>query len=174
MDLASQISRSLSRAPGRQANPGRGVRLSMFDMPLSLPRHETSQRLPARDRTLLSIEVELGGMAVEFKARNLVGLLAWLSLDAALAAVIQQLSQPRQFRTWHGRVAGFIPYDFRRPTLRRILDAFWAPDNPRLFTDTALGIGWSINLAQLPRVLSGASRPRSERAYQAPKIEIRS
>lgn len=172
MDVARPVNRSLSRIGRRNAKRSRGMRLSMFEQPVALPG--VSQPPPSKERKLLSLEFELGGMAIEFKARNLAGLVAWLSIDAALVAVIQQLSQPRQFRTWHGRVAGFIPYDFRRPTLRRVLDAMWSPDNPKLFTDTAFGVGWSINLAQLPRVLAGASRPTSPRQpYEAPSVEAK-
>lgn len=172
MDLAKEINRSVSRMERRVPRRRGAMRLSMFDNPVSLPDRQRGRPEQPKERKLVSLEVELGGMAVEFKARNLAGLLAWLSIDAALAAVIQELSRPRQFRTWHGRVAGLIPYDFRRPTLRRLLDAFWAPDNPRLFTDTAFGVGWSVNLAQLPRALAGVKRPApSQQPYEAPSME---
>lgn len=69
-----------------------------------------------------------------------------------LAAVAQELSKPEADRTWHGRVAG-VPYDFRWPTLRRIRDAYWNPQDERIFTDRVIGVGWAINLAQLlPRM----------------------
>ncbi len=65
-----------------------------------------------------------------------------------LAAVAQELSKPEGQRTWHGRVAG-VPYDFRFPTLRRFRDAYWNPKDDRIFTARVVGIGWSINFAQL-------------------------
>jgi uncharacterized protein DUF5808 len=65
-----------------------------------------------------------------------------------MAAVAQELSKPEAERTWHGRVAG-VPYDFRWPTLRRFREAYWNPDDPRIFTDKVVGIGWAINFAQL-------------------------
>ena len=34
------------------------------------------------------------------------------------AAVVQELSKPKELRRWHGKVLGFIPYDFRLPTLK--------------------------------------------------------
>lgn len=174
MDMRRELTRSLTRAQRRPWRPASGMRLSMFDTPVSLPMSSRGGRSgPAKERKIMSLELALGGMAVEFKARNLAGLLGWLALDATLAAIVQQLMQPRQFRTWHGRVAGFIPYDFRRPTLQRVLNAIWAPDNPRLFTDTAFGVGWSVNLAQLPRVLAGTQRNQhTERSYRPPTVEV--
>jgi len=65
-----------------------------------------------------------------------------------MAAVAQELSKPEAERTWHGQVAG-VPYDFRWPTLRRFRDAYWNPDDPRVFTDRVVGIGWAVNFAQL-------------------------
>jgi hypothetical protein len=85
-----------------------------------------------------------------------------------IAAVCQELARPRQFRTWHGKVAGLIPYDFRRPTWRRILHTFWAPDDSRVLTDTAYGVGWGINLAQLPKLLTGGRRLAS--TYEPPRL----
>lgn len=70
------------------------------------------------------------------------------------AAVIQELRKPADRRTWHGEVAGFVPYDLRPPTLDRLKRGFWAPDDPRLLTPRALGVGWGLNLARLAQ-LSG-------------------
>lgn len=80
-----------------------------------------------------------------------------------LAAVAQELNKPESERHWHGRVAG-VPYDFRFPTLKRFRDAYWNPNNPRLFTDRVIGIGWAVNFAQLiPRLQEGYRR-MAERA----------
>lgn len=149
-------------------------RLSLPDPPVAISRRGggTDARQP-RDRKLLGFELELAGLAVEFKAKGLRGVLTWLAIDMAALAILQELMRPRQFRTWHGRVAGLVPYDFRKPTLRRLLSALWAPDNPRLFTDTAFGVGWSLNLAQLPRVLLAATRTAvrpDSTGYEAPKL----
>lgn len=73
-------------------------------------------------------------------------------LFLTLAAVAQELSKPEAERRWHGRVAG-VPYDFRFPTIQRFREAYWNPDDPRVFTDRVVGIGWAINFAQLiPRL----------------------
>ncbi len=75
----------------------------------------------------------------------------------ALGAVAQELSKPESERAWHGRILG-VPYDFRRPTFARFRDSYWNPQDPRIFTDRVLGLGWAVNLAQL--------LPRLRVAYQ--------
>jgi Family of unknown function (DUF5808) len=79
-------------------------------------------------------------------------------LFLTLAAVAQELNKPEGERHWHGRVAG-VPYDFRFPTVKRFRDAYWNPNDERIFTDRVVGIGWSINFAQLlPRLQEGYRR----------------
>jgi Family of unknown function (DUF5808) len=75
-------------------------------------------------------------------------------IGAALvaAAVAQELRKPSSERTWHGRVAGYVPYDFRPPTLERFREAWWDPDNPQIFTDRVFGVGWAINLGRLAKL----------------------
>ena len=76
--------------------------------------------------------------------------LLWLAgLMLVGAAVYQELQKPCDQRTWHGQVAGVIPYDFRVPTFERVRQAYWNPDDPRIFTDPVLNVGWSINLYRL-------------------------
>lgn len=79
--------------------------------------------------------------------------LAWLIRTAALAAVAgaiyTELRKPPEQRTWHGRLLGFIPYDFRLPTWERIRDTYWNTRSDRLFTDKPIGVGWSVNLAAI-------------------------
>ena len=145
--------------------------MSLLDTPLFSGRREADPPMKRPDK-LMSVELEVAGLAVEFKAKSLAGILGWLSLDVALVAVLQELMRPRQFRTWHGRVAGVIPYDFRKPTLRRFANAVWAPENPNLFTDTAFGVGWSLNLAQLPRVMTGMTKPAPASTYSGPSVGV--
>ena len=73
----------------------------------------------------------------------------WIGVLLLAAAVVQELMKPAEERRWHGRIAGFIPYDFRLPTIERILDAYWNPDDPRIFTDRVLGVGWAVNFPAL-------------------------
>ena len=69
------------------------------------------------------------------------------------AAIYQELGKPLEERAWHGQVAGLVPYDFRAPTLERLRQAYWNPDDPRIFTDRVLGVGWAVNFYSLLRRL---------------------
>ncbi len=51
--------------------------------------------------------------------------LVWLAL---FAAVYQELRKPPEQRTWHGKVAGVVPYDFRMPTFERLRETYWNPE----------------------------------------------
>jgi hypothetical protein len=75
----------------------------------------------------------------------MLGLTGW--------AVAQELRKPAEERTWQGIVAGFVPYDFRPPTLQRLKARTWAPDDPRLIMLQAFGVGWTLNLGRLVRLL---------------------
>ena len=72
-----------------------------------------------------------------------------ISLIVAGAALWEQLKMPHEKRTWHGKVSGIIPYDFRAPTWQRIVKSWWNPEDPRIFTERCFGIGWAINLYSL-------------------------
>ena len=73
----------------------------------------------------------------------LIGLAALMGL-----ALREQLQMPPEERTWHGTLYG-IPYDFRRPTLERLREAFWNKDTARVLVPHAFGMGWSINFYPL-------------------------
>jgi len=79
----------------------------------------------------------------------------WIKLATAalvVAAVAQELRKPSSERTWHGRVAGFVPYDFRPPTIDRVRAAWWNPEDPRIFTDRVFGVGWAVNLGRVAKL----------------------
>ncbi|HEX2171784.1 MAG TPA: DUF5808 domain-containing protein, partial [Dehalococcoidia bacterium] len=80
-------------------------------------------------------------------------------LGLLAAAVAQELRKPAAQRTWHGELAGFVPYDFRPPTWERLKRSFWAPDDPRILTPRALGVGWSVNVARLAQLSGRGPRP---------------
>lgn len=71
------------------------------------------------------------------------------------AAVARELRKPAADRRWHGRLAGTVPYDLRPPTPARVRRALWNPQDPRLFTSHAFGVGWSLNLARLAALVRG-------------------
>ena len=55
-------------------------------------------------------------------------------------------------RRKHGEVFGFVPYDFRLPTLERARRHAWSPRSRRILTPTTFGIGWSVNFGRLARL----------------------
>jgi hypothetical protein len=86
------------------------------------------------------------------RARKLLRAASFALLAAAFVA---ELRKPSGERTWHGRLGGFVPYDFRRPTLARLKAAWWSPEEPRIFTDRPFGVGWAVNLGRLVRLVRG-------------------
>jgi len=73
----------------------------------------------------------------------------FLLLLAGIAqAVVEQLRRPSAERTWEGKVAGVVPYDFRPPTPARLKKAFWAPEEA-FVTPHSPGVGWSVNLGRI-------------------------
>ncbi len=44
-----------------------------------------------------------------------------------------------------GRIFG-IPYNFERPSLKRLLSAYWQPGKG-MITETPFGVGYTLNLA---------------------------
>jgi len=79
------------------------------------------------------------------------GIAALVGVGLLAAALIQELSRPRDERTWSGHVFGLVPYDLRPPDLERIKKAWWNPDSDRILADRAFGVGWSLNLGGVAR-----------------------
>jgi len=76
-------------------------------------------------------------------------LLRLVMAGLAVAAVVKELRTPADQRTWHGVVAGFVPYEFRVPTLDRVRERVWAPDSDRLLNPHIFGVGWTLNVGRL-------------------------
>ncbi len=68
-------------------------------------------------------------------------------------AIVKELQKPAKERTWHGKVADFVPYDFRMPTADRIRDTYWNPDGP-VISSKAFGVGWAPNFGSVKRLVS--------------------
>jgi hypothetical protein len=83
-----------------------------------------------------------------FTARNIWRLT--LAIIGAIA-IAQELRKPPHLRTWHGMVAGLIPYDFRLPTVDRIRNTYWNPDGP-LISGKVFGVGWAPNFGWLAKL----------------------
>jgi Family of unknown function (DUF5808) len=75
-----------------------------------------------------------------------------VSVGAAALAVVRELKKPSSQREWNGRV-GFIPYDFRIPTPSRIRERYWNPNDDRILVPQLFGVGWTINLGRVVRLL---------------------
>lgn len=58
-----------------------------------------------------------------------------------------------------GRYLG-LPYDWRRPTVRRTKDEVWNPEVRRVFVPKSFGWGYGVNLHELWRRLGGGARSR--------------
>ena len=93
--------------------------------------------------------------------KDLIGLVRTAIWLAFFGAIYQELKKPAEERTWHGKVAGVVPYDFRVPDLRRIREAYWDPASDVLFTEKVVGVGWSVNLPVAMRKLSEIARQYS-------------
>ena len=76
----------------------------------------------------------------------------WKAIATAftVAAIVYAIRTRRS----HGRFLR-VPYDFRFPTLQRVRDRFWNPDDPRIFTPHVFGVGWSLNAFQALRWARG-------------------
>jgi hypothetical protein len=94
------------------------------------------------------------------RIQQLLGLV-WVGLVAA--AVVKELRTPSEERTRHGVVAGFVPYDFRVPTVARLRERVWAPEDEHLLNPHPFGSGGRSTPAGLSR-WSGNGSPRAERA----------
>ena len=81
------------------------------------------------------------------KKRRVVGGVIGGGLVAA--AIATELRKPPRQRTWYGRILGFVPYDFRPPTLQRVKSRWWNPKDPRILTPRVFGVGWDVNVGRL-------------------------
>ena len=91
--------------------------------------------------------------------RREVGALGWIlrtvTFGLVAAAVYKELQLPAEQRTWHGRLFDAVPYDFRIPTPRKLLQAFWNPDSGNIFSAQPFGVGWTVNFGALLPMLRG-------------------
>jgi|TARA_B100000315_G_scaffold250639_1_gene283782 hypothetical protein len=94
-------------------------------------------------------------------------------ISLTVAAVFQELEKPKEERTWHGKIAGFIPYDFRIPTLEKLKEAYWNPYERKIITPEAFGIGWGINFYTLLENLGMIKSEVSEENFLMPTESIK-
>jgi hypothetical protein len=84
-----------------------------------------------------------------------------LALIAVGVAIYTELRKPPAERTWHGKLAGVVPYDFRVPSVEALRLAYWNPRSQKIFTDRPLGVGWAINVPTLLRRVGVTGKPKS-------------
>ena len=89
--------------------------------------------------------------------RNEIDAFMWLMRTAFIAAIVGsvwvEMRKPPEERTWNGRLLGVVPYDFRRPSIDRLREAYWNPRSPKVVTGRPLGVGWAVNIPTLLRRL---------------------
>jgi hypothetical protein len=101
--------------------------------------------------------------------RSEIESLGWIIRTLAIASVAgalyRELRLPPEERTWHGRLLGFVPYDFRVPTPAKMVTAWWNPKSDQVIGDSPFGVGWSLNLAAFTgRFSESSDSSGSERA----------
>lgn len=80
---------------------------------------------------------------------DLQKLIRLITLALAVAAVVKELRRPAEEREWHGQVAGFVPYDFRVPTVARFKERMWDPEGAHVISPRVFGVGWTLNAGRI-------------------------
>lgn len=78
-----------------------------------------------------------------------------ITIGLVVAALVKELRKPPEERTWHGVVAGFVPYEFRVPTVARIRERVWDPESERIIGPHVFGVGWTVNVGRLVALVRG-------------------
>jgi hypothetical protein len=94
-------------------------------------------------------------------------LIRLLAYSAFAAAIYQELRKPPAMRAWRGKVFGFVPYDFRIPTLERLRDAYWNPESDVMFSENVWGVGWAVNIPVFARKSATTLRQYFDASRQA-------
>lgn len=87
------------------------------------------------------------------KPGGLGGVVRLIGVGLAVAAVVKELRTDPAKRTWNGVVAGFVPYDFRMPTVERFRQRMWNPADEHWVGPRVFGVGWTVNLGRVVAVL---------------------
>ena len=90
-----------------------------------------------------------------------------------ITALAQELEKPPELRHWHGTVWGRVPYDFRAPSLKRLMDRYWNPYDSRILMPTLYGVGWALNLRQVLERLRLYRQDVSERGFLVPTSSMK-
>ena len=95
-------------------------------------------------------------MGAPHKGGDVQRLIRLISLGLAVTAVVKELRTPAEERVWHGLVIGFVPYDFRMPTVARVKERMWDPESSHVINPRVFGVGWTVNVGKLVAVARNA------------------
>ena len=95
-------------------------------------------------------------MGAPGKGGDVQRLIRLVSLGLAVTAVVKELRTPSEERTWHGIVVGFVPYDFRMPTVARVKERMWNPESSHVINPRVFGVEWTLNVGKLVAVARDA------------------
>lgn len=76
-------------------------------------------------------------------------LVTFVTIGLTVAAVVKELRLPEEERTWNGKVAAVVPYDFRFPTLERAKERLWDPEAEHVIGPRVFGVGWAVNVGRV-------------------------
>lgn len=94
-----------------------------------------------------------GGDTAKHRRGGLKKFITLVSLALTTAAVVKELRTPEDERTWHGKVAEVVPYDFRFPTLARVRERMWNPEADYVIGPRVFGVGWTVNVGKVVAML---------------------
>ncbi|GCE77055.1 DUF5808 domain-containing protein [Cellulomonas biazotea] len=80
---------------------------------------------------------------------DLPSIVRLVTLALAVTAVVKELRTPAEEREWNGVVVGFVPYDFRMPTVERFKERMWDPEGAHLIGPRVFGVGWTLNVGKV-------------------------
>ena len=83
------------------------------------------------------------------KRGGLSNLLTLAAIALTAAAVVKELRTPQAERTWNGKVASVVPYDFRMPTIERAKERLWNPEADSYIGPRVFGVGWTVNAGKV-------------------------
>ncbi|RHA38158.1 DUF5808 domain-containing protein [Cellulomonas rhizosphaerae] len=84
--------------------------------------------------------------------RDIQRLIRLATFGLAVAAIVKEVRTPAEEREWHGVVVGFVPYDFRIPTIARLKKRMWDPESSHVINPRVFGVGWTVNLGKVVSV----------------------
>ena len=87
------------------------------------------------------------------KNQGIQQLVRLITFGLVVAAVVKERRTPADQRTWHGIVAGFVPYDFRMPTFARLRERMWDPEGENLVNPRVFGVGWTVNVGKVVKLV---------------------